>query len=174
MILSTTTDDFFDVTDLAKAAGCDLAVWFSRSLWDWCQQSETSTGLWSKAAGLLRLLSRIPDDTLSVGGQVQLSYGGEKIIIDLASWTSPSDTRVTLVSLSETVRHDRPTNRITAKSTISPNNAGAQHEFIPFYFICELCDANWFAETQAADCPRCHTHNHSKERIVPPWWKDRR
>ena len=48
MTLSITTDDFLDVTDLAKVAGCDFAVWFSRSLSDWCQQSETGSGLWSK------------------------------------------------------------------------------------------------------------------------------
>lgn len=42
---------------------------------------------------------------------------------------------------------------------------------IPFYFVCSLCDAKWFAETPAAWCPRCRTSSTSNERLTPPWWK---
>lgn len=173
MTPSIITDDFLDVTDLAKVAGCNYSVWFGRSLWDWCQQPETATGLWSKAGGLLCSLSCIPDETLRVGGPVKLKTAGEKVVVDLVSWVSPSDTRVIYLSLSGFGQHGRPANRIAATISVRPKRAERKPESIPFYFLCGLCDAKWFAEARAACCPRCRTPGRSQEQVAPPWWQGR-
>lgn len=37
------------------------------------------------------------------------------------------------------------------------------------YFVCETCNAKWFAETNVAPCPRCGTVRQSNINIKPPW-----
>lgn len=37
------------------------------------------------------------------------------------------------------------------------------------YFICDACDAKWFAETDVMPCPRCATLQGSNIDIEPPW-----
>jgi hypothetical protein len=161
--------EFFDVTELATTAGCDFDVWFNRVLWDWCHLSAPNNGLWSKAGGLLCSLSCIAEDNLRIGGPVQLKTAGEKVVVDLAPWPKHSDSRITLVSLCETGQSGTTANCIAA--SIPPHQPEAKGGSIPFYFVCELCDAKWFAETRTAHCPRCRTRNSSRERLIPPWRK---
>jgi hypothetical protein len=37
------------------------------------------------------------------------------------------------------------------------------------YFVCESCNAKWFAKKDLMQCPRCGELNSSREDIVPPW-----
>jgi hypothetical protein len=38
-----------------------------------------------------------------------------------------------------------------------------------WYFVCDCCNAKWFAEIQEMECPRCGRSAVSSERHVPPW-----
>lgn len=40
---------------------------------------------------------------------------------------------------------------------------------IPWYHVCERCNAKWFAIARRATCPRCERRSRSTERLVPPW-----
>lgn len=42
---------------------------------------------------------------------------------------------------------------------------------VPWYHVCERCNAKWFAIARRATCPRCERRSHSMERLVPPWWR---
>lgn len=37
------------------------------------------------------------------------------------------------------------------------------------YFVCDQCDAKWFAEINVMPCPRCGSLRGSREEIEPPW-----
>jgi hypothetical protein len=43
-----------------------------------------------------------------------------------------------------------------------------------WYFVCETCNAHWFASCQLMPCPRCQTLAASTERLKRPWSKFRR
>jgi hypothetical protein len=40
---------------------------------------------------------------------------------------------------------------------------------VPWYHVCDRCNAKWFDPLQSAHCPRCGARCRSRERINPPW-----
>jgi predicted DNA-binding transcriptional regulator AlpA len=39
------------------------------------------------------------------------------------------------------------------------------------YFVCDRCDAKWFAHLSQSSCPRCQQIMVSNEQLEPPWRK---
>jgi len=55
--------------------------------------------------------------------------------------------------------------------TANRSDFQGSHHSIPWYFVCSVCAAKWFAEAPKCRCPRCGTLSTSDEKIEPPWWR---
>jgi hypothetical protein len=162
--------NFIDVTDIAKAAGCDFGVWFSRSLVEWCQIAPRGPGLWTREGGLLCSLAYLAEVEHFPSGPTRLKTTGERISVELSWFVGTEGMRRVFISLADEkgdLLSPRPLPLIEEPKNGCANN----RRQVPFYFVCLVCEAKWFAETQRSTCPRCRTSRLSNEQLTPPWWK---
>ena len=155
---------------MAREAGCEFDVSFSRPLWDRCQAAPRGPGLWNMEFGILCSLSISAATVEPSARSVHVKSAGERFVV-LILWACDDGRRRVFVSLPHSANDNSPLQgpRATNGQGANPSSVTCQLH-IPWYLVCASCNAKWFAESRRARCPRCRVSCQTEVQARPPWW----
>lgn len=159
---------FHNVTETAEAIGYDFEVWLCDRLYAWCRQSGSRAMPSGREIGLLSSVGYLIEAYGSPKGRFRVKAAGEELCVDFVCL--PRNDRIPRFVVTFAHELDNKVALPHAQLTsASDKHLGHSLDETRSYFVCEICDAKWFAPPRSMACPRCGNDAISSDRQIPPW-----